>query len=188
MTMSAWSEVFDDVEGQRRVRQQIAGQTAGLVLLLALAAAALLYARAVHAPPPVQAGVLAVATVGLGAVLRRLRQLRRAVWCVHVSAEAVVAYDGAGRRVALEWCEVEGVQLHAHGLTVAGPPGRSFDVPHPFPAFAALSHCLVANAEGFGVPVLVGARPWQELDVYALYPFLAEATSPDHPPATQDPA
>ena len=120
----------------------------------------------------------------IGGCAIRLRRLRRVVWCVKLSDREVVGYDYARRRMRIDWIDAERLELGEHGLAVVGPSPCVLEVPHLFPEFATLSHRMVRYAEFYEIPIFVGGQPWQQLDVYHLYPFLTETTSPDHPPST----
>ena len=135
-------------------------------------------------------GLLIVAA-WIGAVrwiASRLRRLRRVVWCVKLSDRLIVGYDYTRQKTALDWTKVERVELAGRGLTVFGPPPCSFEIPHLFPDFAELSHRVLFYAEFYDVPVFIDGQPLQELDVYALYPFLLEGSSPGSPGAASGPA
>jgi hypothetical protein len=125
------------------------------------------------------AGVLIVASGLLAARLlaRRFGRLRRIVWCVKISDRRIEGYGYNRRKIAFDWLQVHRVELTEAGLTVVGPDSQCIDVPHLFPDFAELSHRIVGHAEFYGVPIFIDGRPWQSLDVYALFPFLADDSS-----------
>ena len=75
------------------------------------------------------------------------------------------------------------VDLTRDGLLIVGPALFAFEIPHLFPDFAPLSHSVVYYAELNGVPVFIDGQPWQDLDVYQLFPFLADDPSTDAPGA-----
>ncbi len=185
--MPSWYEVFDNSEVQYVTRRRVALVSGTTTALLALAFAAALYAYAHGAPDAVVATVLgSLWTVVVAGGVVRLRRLRRVVWCVKLSDREVVGYDYARRKLRIDWIDAERVELTEHGLAVVGPPPCTLEIPHLFPDFATLSHRIVHYAELYEVPVFVGDRPWQQLDVYDLYPFLDAHASeePPHPRGT----
>ncbi len=182
--MSNWYEVFDNEEVQRYARKQAAHLTAvaAAVVVLTLACAALALEGLL--PLPV-AGILLVLT-WFGAVrwiALRMRRLRRLVWCIKLSEERVVGYDYTRRKAVLAWNRVRRVDLTGDGLLLVGADLCTFEIPHLFPDFAALSHRVVHYAEVNAVPVFIDGQPWQTLDVYRCFPFLAEDPSTDAPGA-----
>lgn len=186
--MPSWYEVFDNVEVQYATRRQAATLGAVLAGMLAVTVALVLYASALHLP---SSGVaLAVMALwGATAVwcLRRLRALHRVVWCIKLSDREIVGYDYARRKVRIDWIEAERVILNTDGLLVVGPAPHCLEIRHLFPDFAELSHRIVSYAEFYEIPVCIDGQPWQQLDVYDLFPFLAEDSSEDpssDPPAT----
>ena len=187
--MPYWYEVFDNEEVQLLTRRQV-GQLSGVAvatIVLTLSVLALAHAGAVSLAPAALVIVAAwLATVRW--IASRLRRLRRVVWCVKISDRAIVGYDYTRQKTALDWTKVERVELAGRGLRVFGPPPCSFEIPHLFPDFAELSHRVLFYAEFYDVPVFIDGQPLQELDVYALYPFLAENASPGSPGSASGPA
>lgn len=182
--MPTWYEVFDNSEVQYVTRRQVAMVTGLLASMLVLALCAAIYTRAHDVPLAVVGGAL----LGLWAMLIfgclvRLRRLRRVMWCVKLSDREVVGYDYARRKVRVDWIDAVRVELNAHGLAVVGTAGCRLEVPHLFPDFATLSHRIVQYAEFYDVPVYVGGQPWQQVDVFELFPFLEEGMAPGPPPA-----
>lgn len=177
--MAEWYEVFDNEQVQLDTRKRVA-RLAGAVVVLVGAAVGLAPVLLYLLP----SALLAVALVG-GALLgvfawasRAFLRLRSVVWCIKLSVHRVVGYDYARRKAVLPWTEVERIELDAGGLVIAGVPregrpGRVLRIPFLFPDFARLSHRAVEYAEAHGLPVCVEGRPWQLLDVSALYPFMA---------------
>ena len=182
--MSHWYEVFDNEEVQLYARKQAThltavAATAVLVTLfgVALGAEGLL-------PMPAVGGLLILTWLGtVHWMTRRMRRLRRVVWCIKLSEERIVGYDYTRRKAVMEWHCVQRVDLTSDGLLIVGPEIFAFEIPHLFPDFADLSHRVVYYAEGHGIPVSIDGQPWQELDVYHLFPFLADDLSSDAPGA-----
>lgn len=177
--MAEWYEVFDNEQVQFDTRKRVARLVGALVVL----------AGAVVGLLPVLWHLLpsALLAVGIGGGLllgvfvwasRAFLQLRSVVWCIKLSVHRVVGYDYARRKAVLPWTEVERVELDAAGLLIVGAPregrpGRVLRIPFLFPDFAHLSHRVAEYAEAHGLPICVDGRPWQLLDVSALYPFMA---------------
>lgn len=186
-----WYEVFDDEQVQLRVRRRAAHQVMGLLAALsAFGCGGVILAELWGSWLTALgfAGLLAlVAVVGTAASLARLRGI---VWCVKLTSDHVVGYDYARRRVALDWDEVEMVDLAGRALRIVGRPTGphvpSLLVPDSFAAFAALSHRVIRHAEDHAVPVCVDGRPWQLLDVGALYPFLQPCLAPADAPSGEN--
>ncbi len=112
---------------------------------------------------------------------RRLRKLRRVVWCLKLSSDAVEGYDYARRHLQLAWKHVQRVELTDAGLRVVGDPHPLIEIPDAFVHYSALSHRVVHYAERQGVPIWIDGQPYEEIDVYALFPSLAEGPSSDAP-------
>ena len=177
--MAEWYEVFDNEQVQFDTRRRVA-RLGGALVVLTGAVVGLLPVLW-HLLP---SGLLAIG-IGGGLLLgvfawasRAFLQLRSVVWCVKLSVHRIVGYDYARRKAVLSWTEVERVELDAAGLLIVeapaeGRPGRVLRIPFLFPDFAHLSHRVVEYAEAHGLPVCVDGRPWQLLDVSALYPFMA---------------
>lgn len=178
--MSDWYEVFDNEQVQFDTRRRVARLVGVLVVVLGTIAGAIPLIL-LYVPFPVLAlGLVGLAVAGLlGWASRAFLRLRSVVWCVKLSVHRVVGYDYARRKSVLAWTEVERVELDAAGLVIAqapteGRPGRVLRIPHLFPDFPRLSHRVVEYAEAHSLPVCVDGRPWQLLDLSALYPFMAE--------------
>lgn len=177
--MADWYEVFDNEQVQLDTRRRVAQ------LVVVLAAGLGLGVGAVPVLSFYLGSTLLALGLGGGIVLgvaawtsRALLRLRSVVWCIKLSVHRIVGYDYARRKSTIPWTEVERVELDRSGLVIAeapheGIPGRVLRIPHLFPDFAALSHRVVEYAEAHGLPVCVDGRPWQFLDVEALYPFMA---------------
>ena len=184
--MSSWYEVFDNVEVQHVTRKRVAKLMATVVGLVA-ATLTLLALGHQQVMPLAAAGVLVVVvwTAAVWCISRRMRRLRRVVWCVKLSDREVVGYDYTRHKVRLDWIEVARVDVTHDGLVVYGPDPVVLEVPKLFPDFPALSHRVVGYADFYGVPVYLEGRPWDQLDVFALFPGLADVTSS---PASRGPA
>ena len=182
--MSHWYEVFDNEEVQLHARKQATHLTA----YAAAAALVTLIGVALGVE-----GVLPMTAVGglliltwLGTVhwmTRRMRRLRRVVWCLKLSEDRLVGYDYTRRKAIMDWHRVQRVDLTRNGLLIVGPELFAFEIPHLFPDFAELSHRVVYYAELNGVPVSIDGQPWQDLDVFQLFPFLADDPASDAPGA-----
>ena len=180
--MSYWYEVFDNEEVQRHARKQAAHLTAvtATAVLVTLFGAAL--GSEGYLPLPHVGGALGVTWLGtVRWMANRMRKLRRLVWCVKLSEERVVGYDYTRRKAIMDWSRVQRVELTHDGLLLVGPELFVFEIPHLFPDFAELSHRVVHYAEMNGVPVFIDGQPWQDLDVYQLFPFLTDDLSSNAP-------
>ncbi|MEM1044005.1 MAG: hypothetical protein AAGI91_15435 [Bacteroidota bacterium] len=186
--MADWYEVFDNEQVQFDTRKWV-GRLAGALVVgfgavIGLTPLLLLWLPSVLLVIGLVSALLTAMVVGASYAFLRLRSV---VWCVKLSVHRVVGYDYARRRTVLSWDEIERVELDANSLSiVASPtekrPGRVLRVPHVFADFARLSHRTVEYAESHSLPVCVEGRPWQLLDLEALYPFLAD--TPITQPAT----
>lgn len=182
--MSHWYEVFDNEDVQEQAHKQAAHLTvvAATVVLATLVGAAL--GSEDYLPLPLVGGALAATWLGTAHwIANRMRKLRRLVWCLKLSDERIVGYDYTRRKVVMDWNRVRRIELTGDGLLVIGPDLFAFEIPHLFPDFADLSHRVVYHAERHHIPVFIDERPWQEVDVYHLFPFLADALSADTPGA-----
>lgn len=183
--MSNWYEVFDNEEVQRYARKQATHLTAvaGAAVLVTLLGASL--GAENYLPRPYVGGVLVVTwLVTVRWMATRMRKVRRLVWCIKLSEERIVGYDYTRRKAVMEWRGVQRVELTNDGLLLIGPDLFAFEIPHLFPDFAELSHRVVYYAEMNVIPVFIDGQPWQNLDVFQLFPFLIDDLSPDAPGTT----
>ena len=178
--MSDWYEVFDNEQVQFETRKRVARLVALLVVVVGAVASAVPLIL-LHTPFPLFGlGLAILILLGvLGWASQAFLHLRSVVWCVKLSVHRVVGYDYARRKTVLSWTEVERIELGADGLLIAQVPSegrasRVLRIPFLFPDFASLSHRIVEYAEAHGLPICVNGRPWQLLDVSALYPFMEE--------------
>ncbi|WP_456426752.1 hypothetical protein [Rhodocaloribacter sp.] len=180
--MPHWYEVFDNEEVQRLSRKRAAALIALAMTLVAVTLTLLAMSRE-GVVPTAPAGVL-ITSSWLGTawwITRRLRRLRRLVWCVKLSENRIVGYDYTRSKTTLDWRQVERLELTQDGLVVVGPDECSLEIPHLFPEYAILSHRIVRYADAHGIPIFVNGRPWEDLDVYALFPFLEAGSSTKGP-------
>ena len=180
--MAHWYEVYDNEEVQRHARRQATHLTAvaaGAVLITLFGAA---LGTENFVPLPAIGGLLVLtwlATVRW--IANRTRKLRRLVWCIKLSVHRIVGYDYTRRKAILDWDRVRRVDLTSDGLLLVGPEGFAFEIPHLFSDFAELSHRVVHYAEVNDVPVFIDGQPWEELDVFQLFPFLTDDPSSGAP-------
>ena len=178
--MADWYEVFDNEQVQLDTRQRVGRLVVALVAGIALGAGSVPVLAFYLGSPWLAIGIGGAALIGAAlAASRSFLRLRSVVWCVKLSVHRIVGYDYARRKATIPWTRVERIELDRGGLVIAeapheGIPGRVLRIPHLFPDFAALSHRVVEYAEAHGLPVCVNGRPWQFLDVAALYPFMAD--------------
>ncbi len=183
--MSHWYEVFDNEAVQLYARKQAARLTVVTAAAILISLFGLALGSEGYVPMPAIGGLLFfIWFVVVHWMARRMRKLRRLVWCIKLSEDRIVGYDYTRRKAILAWTRVERVDLTRDGLLIVGPELFAFEIPHLFPDFAALSHRVVHYAEVNGVPVSIDGQPWQELDVYQLFPFLADDPSADAPGTT----
>lgn len=174
----SWYDVYDNVEIQLITRRQAAAVM--VIAAIVLASSLLLLALGIAGRFPLALSLLTAAAAGGGFswwLVRRIRRLRRIVWCVKLSREEVVGYDYARRRRSISWRQVERIDLGDGSLTIVGPHPLSLEITHHFREFAQVSHRIIYYADHFGIPVFVNGKPWQHLDVYDVFPFLADDTS-----------
>lgn len=172
--MQSWYEVFDNVQVQLMTRRQAAKLTALAAAAVGLSVSLLLLPQLAAVPFSL---VVVVVLAGWVATFvwcaRRYRRLRCVVWCVKLSDREIVGYDFARRKTRVDWLDVERVELEKTGLQVVGPDPFRLEISHVFPDFAQLSHRIIHYADFYDIPIHVDGGPWQLLDVYDLFPFLA---------------
>jgi hypothetical protein len=172
--MQSLYEVFDNVQVQLMTRRQAAKLTALAVTVVSVSVLAFILPQLIGIPFVV---VLAAVLTGWALTFLwcagRYRRLRSVVWCVKLSDREIVGYDFARRKTRVDWLDVERVELGTTSLVVVGPSSFRLEVSHVFPDFADLSHRIIHYAEFYEIPVFIDGGPWQLLDVYDLYPFLA---------------
>ena len=177
--MSTWYEVYDNQDALLLSRQRVRQLTRryGLASLAVALTAPLVVLHVPGGAWVALAAAVLLAAAGL-LVLRALRALHAVAWCVRLSFHGLLA-DFGRRRTAMRWEEVARVALDDEGLLVLGTDedgaARRLRIPLDFPRYAHLSHRVVEYAEAHGRPIFVDGRPWQLLDLHALYPFLADA-------------
>jgi hypothetical protein len=181
--MPGWFDVYEDRAVLERARRDTRRRLAvfsvvsgGVVALCALWAVLV----PGHALPVAYSGLSALSLYAAWLV-HRLRPVQRPLWHLALSVREVVALDVQGHRHALPWHAVERLDLTAAGLVFVGRRGDAqteLCIPSAFARFADLSHRAVEVAEALGRPVWVEGRPWQALDLDAVYPFLRSVGSP----------
>ena len=188
-------DVFDAEEVQYETRRKVTRLLGVVLAAVVLTVLAALLAHGRYASLPVVGGsVFAVWLTTIWWVSRRLRQLRRVVWCIKLSKRRLVGYDYARRTIKMDWAQVQRVEVSDDDLRIVASRHCSIDVPSVFPRFAALSHQVVFHAEAHGVPVHLDGQPFDDLDVRVLFPFLEETlsrpdgSSSDRPGAARGPA
>ena len=172
--MAAWSQVFDDGAVLAQARRRARGLVVGFALVCgALVSAAPLATiwGGVHAgQTALVCGVLLSASAAW--VLVRLTREHRRVWRVEVSALGIAAHDVAGRRVALLWRAVDGVDLSDGGVTVTGHDsnGRPLrvHVRASTPGFGDLARRVTAYAHAHRRPLAVDGCAVEALSLGAL--------------------
>lgn len=174
----SWYDVYDNVEVQRVTRREAASVTVIVTVVMMVSIAAL--ALGIDGPVPAWLGIgIAVGACGsFGSwMIRRRERLRRVVWCVKLSKDEVVGYDYTRRQIRIEWLAVERLDVGEGSLTIIGPHPVSLEITHLFPEFAQVSHRVMHYADRYNVPVFVNGKPWEQIDVYDVFPFLSEDTS-----------
>lgn len=174
----SWYDVYDNVEIQLITRKQAAVVTGLAAVVLAVALLCLVLGAMGRLPfvPSFLAAVVASSSFAWW-LMRRIRRLRRIVWCVKLSREEVVGYDYARHRRAIPWRKVERIELGDDGLTVVGPQPFELQIAHVFREFPQVSHRVIHYADRYGIPVFVNGKPWQHINIYDVFPFLADDTS-----------
>lgn len=168
-------DVYDDEEVQRLARSQVSQLTGATSAAVALTLLGITVGVTGRLSLPLLGVGLVILWVGLAAwTAWRLRSLRRRVWCVRLTDDGIEGYDYARRKLTLEWNAVRRIDVTDHGLVVVGMGPALFEVPSIFNDFADLSHRVVRYAERSGIPLYIDGQPWQQLDVYHLFPMLAD--------------
>jgi hypothetical protein len=176
--MPHWYEVFDNDRVQLLTRKQATRLVRYLVAAFVVTGG--IIAVGLNYKPIfllIIVSVLVAWFVAFWWITSRLRLLRRVVWCVKISDRKVEAYDYTRKKITLDWTEVQRIEITKEGLIMTGPDYCAFEIPQLFTDFAALSHRIIFCAELYDVPIYVDGQSWQSIDVYELYPFLAEGTS-----------
>lgn len=176
--MAGFFEVYDNERVQLITRRQAAvtflvfaaavGET---ILLAILARESLLPVWLVIA---LTVAVWAVAAMRMG---RHFRRTNHVVWCVKLSDAQIAGYDHARRQTCLDWSDVRQIEVGRRALRVKGCGDEQLEIPHLFDDFATLSHRIVEQAERNQIPIMIEGRPLDEIDLYALYPFLGSPES-----------
>ncbi len=175
--MSAWYEVYDNVDVQLMTRKRAAAMTGAVTLAIMFSIAMLAVGMEGSLPLTMSLGLIVAGWSGFTWwCLHRRRRLRSLVWCVKLSDREIVGYDYARRKSALDWLDVERIDLRETALVVVGRGGVYLQIAHLFPEFAELSHRIMSYGDHYSIPVFIDGRPWQQLNVYDVYPFLAAET------------
>ncbi len=186
--MSAWYEVYDNVDVQLMARKRAATMTAVVTLVIMFSITGLAVGLEGSLPLLVVVPLIGGAWLAFAwwSVLR-YRSLRRLVWCIKLSDAEIVGYDYARHKSEVDWRSVVRVEIADSALLIVGSGQVALEISHLFADYADLSHCVVNYAERYGIPVHVDGRPWQQIDVYDVFPFLTADTpsSPTHGSASR---
>lgn len=178
--MPYWYEVFDNEHVQLTTRKQAAMLTISVVSVVAISVVCFVAMYAGHIPVPAGALLLSVTWMfTFKWSFDRLQRLRRVMWCIKISDRRIVGYDYARRQTILDWTKISRVELVGTGLILTEKDDHSLEIPHLFPEFAELSHRVVHYAEFYNIPVFLDGQPWQNIDVYDIFPFLLDGASSD---------
>lgn len=173
--MSAWYEVYDNVDVQLMTRKRAAALTGAVTLAIMFSIGVLAVGLEGSLPLSAALGLIAVGwALFTWWCLRRNRRLRSLVWCVKLSDREIVGYDYARRKSAIDWLNVERIDVRGEALIVIGRGNVCLEIAHLFRDFAELSHRIMKYGDLYSIPVYVDGRPWQQLDLQEVYPFLAE--------------
>jgi hypothetical protein len=169
-----WQEVYDDELVLTSIRKRARNHVlvlVGFFVISGTSAATVL--SSVWPSPAVALGLILVwSAAGLWAV-HRYDRLSRVVWCVKVTATGITGFNYDRRKTRLNWPALDLVEISDIGIELrSGSAGLI--VPVDFPDFSTLSHRILELTEPYGIPVFVHGKPWQDLDVYEVFPFLAE--------------
>lgn len=174
--MSAWYEVYDNVDVQLMTRKRAAAMTGMVTLAIMFSIAVLAVGLEGSVPLAAALGLIALGWSGFTSwCLHRSRRLRRLVWCVKLSDREIVGYDYARRKSSLDWLDVEYIDIREAALEIVGRSDVHLEISHLFPEFTELSHRIVRYGDFYSIPVFINGRPWQQLDVCDVFPFLAES-------------
>ncbi len=172
-SMPHWYEVYDSDEVLLVTRRQFIWLCMFSVVLAFVFALGMLFVVGRPTPMYGLASVLImIGGVGTVYLIRQFNQLRQVVWCVKLSDRRIEGYNYVRQRMRMDWTCIRRIELTRKSVQVIGNLGRTLDVVHRFPDFVALSHRIVEYAEFYEIPVMIEGRPWQELDVHMVYPFI----------------
>ena len=173
--MQYWFEVFDNSEVQWLTRKRVAKVTLVVPVASVLTLIGIILGPTWGLPIPLVGGFLLMAWSTLvWIILNRLQKLRRVVWCIKISERCVEGYDYTRKKPRFDWIRIARVELAQDGLLLVGPEDATLEIPHLFPDFAALSPRIVFHADFYDIPIFINGQPWEEIDVYNLFPFLEE--------------
>lgn len=174
------AHIFDAKHIQRAVRRRMHRLHVALCGVgLVVVGAVLLSARGTLSAAGgawVVTGALLVAGIGMA---WRHQRLARTVWCVRLSHDAITGYDCARHKTVVPWDAVDRIDVTDDALVVMQSPYRFVAVSTAFFDYPALSHRVLDAAAPHGVPLCLNGQRLDEVDVYALYPFLRDAPSAD---------
>lgn len=172
--------LFEATDLHRAVRYRMARLQGMLWAIVVAAAGFILLSRTLVVVSPAAIGSGAVLVLAILACLGIRRcQLSRTVWCVKVLPDSIVAYDCSCRKTTLAWQNIQRVNVTDDALWIGLSPTRSIALSTSFNDFTDLSHHITRHAEAHGIPVCLDGRPVEDLDVYALCPFLSDDSSAD---------
>lgn len=177
--------IFDASEVQLHTRRKVRWVYLSFSFLTVLTLCSLAFVRLGHLSPSALTWGLPIVWLVAGSGLGwQLRRLRRTVWCVKLSEGDIVGYDYARRKTVFAWTEVERIDVRDAGLTIMASPHCFFEISTRFPDFAALSHQAAQHADQHEITLCIDGEPWENLDVYQLYPFLSNEPPADASGAT----
>lgn len=175
-------EIYENEEIHCRTRRQVRRlggiALAALVFTMALAA---LHAHRTLSTLLLSTGLSLAWTGTIGWTAFRLWHLRHVAWCVKISPREIVGYDYARRRHRLSWKEVQRLSITDENLRLNDVNGCWLEIPTRFRDYPALSHRLLQLSEQRNVPVYVDDQPWEQIDVYQLFPSLSGDPPADAP-------
>ncbi len=171
-------EVYDNEQVQLVTRRQAAVTFMTIAVALGGTLVMLILAREGVVATWITAVLLACLWAVSGSRLfRHVKRTNHVVWCVKISSAEIAGYDYARRQTSLYWTDVRQIEIGSTSLRVRGTIDRHIEIPTLFQDYASVSHRVVEHAERHHIPILVDGRPLEDLDLYALYPFLSHGVS-----------
>lgn len=167
--------IFDSELVQSTVRERIAQYYSYGIIAIG-ASLGLLYIASL---PGVNTVVVLSVTsllwlLGGRVVASNISELRNIVWCVKISERGVVGYDYARTRRAVDWEDIDRINLTEDGIQVLSVHAQPLQVPHMFADYHDISHMLMDESEYRGIPLFVNGYPWHQATVYQLIPELKQ--------------
>lgn len=174
-------DVFDADEVQLQTRRQAAQVSVAAMAAVVLTGLWIILGhRQVVAWPLASGGLCATWALAVIWAARRLRRLRRVVWCVKLTEQGVTGYDYARRPISLAWNEVRRVDLTDGALRIVRSRHCVLHVSHQFDGFEALARRAIAEAEQAGAAIWLDGQPLRDVPLDTLRALVSDPPGSAH--------